>query len=68
VRADDHQDQGTAGLERMRRELAAGKALGCPGPALVMIMGSVEAVTSALARGLEYVRPADPEVGFQWLS
>jgi hypothetical protein len=68
VRADDHQDQETAELERIRRELAASKALAHPGPALAVITDSLEAVTVALSRRPEYVPPANPEVRFQWLS
>jgi hypothetical protein len=68
VRADDHHDHDTADLEHMRRELAATKALGRPGPALTVITSNLDAVTAALARRPDYVPPANPEVRFQWLS
>jgi hypothetical protein len=68
VRADDHQDQETAELERQRRELAATRALAAPGLALTVIEDSLESVTAALSRRPGYVPPADPEVRFQWLS
>ena len=68
MRADDHEDQETAELERQRRELAATKVCAQPGFALTMITDSLEGVTAALARRPGYVPPADPEVRFQWLA
>jgi hypothetical protein len=67
VRVDDHQDQETVDLERMRRELAASKALARPGPAHTVIADTLEAITTELARRPGSVRLADPEVRFRWM-
>jgi phosphoglycerate-specific signal transduction histidine kinase len=68
TRSDDHRDQATADLERMRWELAATRAFARPGSALTVITHNLDEITTALASRPGYVPPADPDGGFRWLG